>query len=732
LFEPKLHPPRARSGAVSRRGLVDRLLAAVDVPVVSVIAPPGAGKTTLLSQWAERRERVAWVSVDERDNDPAVFLTYAAAALDRVEPIDPRIFRTLDFPGLSIAADAVPRLISALASMERPAALVLDHLEQLQNRDSLDALAQLAVGMPRGAQLVIASRTEPPLPMTVLRSRGDLLEIDAADLAMDDAEAQALLSGAGVELDESDVAELCRRTEGWPVGLYLAALSLRDGIKQRSAAPFAGDDRLMADYLRSELLERVPQRTVTFLTRTAVLDEMSGPLCDFVLGSEGSAEVLESLEQSHLLVLGLDRQRVWFRYHNLLRDMLRAELRRREPELVPDLHRRASMWCEANGMPEVGIGHAQQAGDVDRAARIVATVLTPVYATGRISTVRKWIDWFEHRGVIGSYPAISVQASLFSALLGHPARAEFWAAAAETADASVAAVGGETPEAWLALLRAFLCRDGIRQMSTDAVAARNSLSAGSPWRATALLMEAISHSLDGDEERADSIFAHAHDVAVDVGAMLAAAVALAQRARISVNRGDWPEAERLADQAVSIMDDAFASKISITAFAYAVSARVALHRSDMAVAQEHLAVAARLRPLLTYAVPTLSSQTLLEMAAAYVALADIAGARAVLRDVHDILQQRPDLGVVASLAAELRAKCDAAHPGVPGASSLTTAELRLLPLLATHLTFPEIGERLYVSRNTVKTQAISIYQKLGVSSRSDAIVRARECGLLGS
>ena len=341
---------------------------------------------------------MAWVSVDERDNDPAVFLTYAAAALDRVEPIDPRIFRTLDFPGLSIAADAIPRLTTALASMQRPAALVLDQLEQLQNRDSLDALAQLAVGMPRGAQLVIASRTEPPLPMTVLRSRGDLLEIGAADLAMDDAEARALLSAAGVELGENELAELCRRTEGWPVGLYLAALSLKDGTQQRSEALFGGNDRLMADYLRSELVERLPQRTMTFLTRTAILDELTGPLCDQVLESEGSAEVLASLEQSRLLVVGLDRQREWFRYHNLFRDMLSAELKRREPDLVPELHRRASAWFEANGLPESAIAHAEKAGDADRAARIVATVLTPVYATGRVSTVRGWIDWFEHRG----------------------------------------------------------------------------------------------------------------------------------------------------------------------------------------------------------------------------------------------------------------------------------------------------------------------------------------------
>jgi LuxR family maltose regulon positive regulatory protein len=247
-----------------------------------------------------------------------------------------------------------------------------------------------------------------------------------------------------------------------------------------------------------------------------------------------------------------------------------------------------------------------------------------------------------------------------------------------------------------------------------------------------LLVEALADLLDGNDDRADSVFAHAHDVAVEYGAVLAASVALAERALIHADRDDWSEAERLAEQAMSTVDRAHIIGNATTAFVYSVHARTLLHSGEIPRAQEQLAVAARLRPLLTYAVPTLSAQTLLEMAAAYVALADTAGARAVLRDLRDIVRQRPDLGFVASRAEELREKCDAIHPGVPGASSLTTAELRLLPLLATHLTFPEIGERLFVSRNTVKTQAISIYQKLTVSSRSDAIERARECGLLGS
>ena len=457
-------------------------------------------------------------------------------------------------------------------------------------------LAQLTVGMPRGAQLVIASRTQPPLPMTVLRSRGDLFEIGAADLAMDNAEARALLRGAGVDLDEMDIAELCRRTEGWPVGLYLAALSLKDGAQHRSDAPFGGDDRLMADYLRSELVERLPKRTMTFLTRTSILDELNGALCDHVLESEGSAEVLTSLEQSYMLVVGLDRQREWFRYHNLFRDMLRAELRRREPDLVPELHRRASRWCEANGLPKAAIAHAQKAGDEDRAAQTVATILTPVYATGRVSTVREWINWFEHRGIIGHYPAISVQAALFSALLGHPARAEFWAAAAESGEGGPPGLAGESSEAWLALLRGFMCREGIDQMRADAVLARDTLTPGSVWRPTALILEASAHRFNGEDDTADSILAHAYDVALHSGALVAAVVALAERSLIKADRGDWSVADHLAAQAVALVDDVYAIGNTTTAFADAARACTLLHAGDIPGAEEQLALAARLRP----------------------------------------------------------------------------------------------------------------------------------------
>ena len=236
-----------------------------------------------------------------------------------------------------------------------------------------------------------------------------MVEIGADELAMDRHEAQALLEGAGVGLTDADVDELVGRTEGWPVGLYLAALAVKAGGPRTAVRPaFTGDDRFMADYLRSELLAHLPQPRVAFLTRTAVLDRMSGPLCDAVLAADRSRPVLESLEGSNLLVVPLDRHREWYRYHHLFRELLQAELDRREPELITELHARAAAWCEANGLPEMAIDHAQAAGDADRVARLVALLAQPAYAGGRVDTVRRWLAWFEDRGLIERYPAIAV------------------------------------------------------------------------------------------------------------------------------------------------------------------------------------------------------------------------------------------------------------------------------------------------------------------------------------
>jgi LuxR family maltose regulon positive regulatory protein len=739
LVESKLHPPSGRPGLVPRTALVKRLLASQTTPIIGVVAPAGYGKTTLLAQWAERTgRRVAWISVDQHDNDPVVLLTYLAVALDRVEPIDPGMFQTLASPGAAILSTVVPRLAAAVSAMTEPVAVVLDHLELLDNRECLDAVAELAVRLPEGSQLVLASRHTPPLPVALLRAQGQMVEVGVAELAMDQQQARALLEGAGVGLADEEVAELAGRTEGWPVGLYLAALALKAGGQQHHAGyGFTGDDRFMADYLRSELLARLSPELVTFLTRTAVLDRMSGPLCDAVLATSGSGPVLSALEDSNLLLVALDRRRQWYRYHHLFRELLLAELERHEPELVQTLHARATAWCEANGLAELAIDHAQAAGDADRVARLVASLAQPAYAAGRVDTARRWMAWFEDRGLIEQYPPVAVLGAWLQALEGQPAGAERWADAAEHAVAATdrTPVGrtppdGSTMESYLAMLRGLLCRNGLARMRADAQVAVAGLSPPSPWRTTALLLDGVANLLDGRPDQADPILAHAVELGGRTGILPAASSALAERAIVAMGRQQWSEATTLAEQALAMLQTGRLNDYFISPLVHTVAARTTLHRGDVPRAKEHLVQAARLRPLLTYAIPVFAVQTLLELGRAYLALDDAAGARTVLRQARGILQLRPDLGVLPDQAAELHAKLDTVRGGVPAVSTITTAELRLLPLLATHLNFLEIGQRLYLSKHTVKTQAASIYRKLGASSRSQAVQRLQEIGLL--
>ena len=468
LADSKLHPPTIRPGIVARADLVERLTAAGTMPVISVVAPPGYGKTTLLAQWAERTPvRVGWVSADVEDNDPTVLLTYIAVALHRLEGIDPAVFRSILSPGADIKGPR--RLAEAMAAMDEPVSLVLDHLEAVTNRESLDAIAALALGLPAGSQIAIGSRDVLPLPAARLRSQGGLVEIGVDDLSMGHPEATSLLGAAGAEVSEADVAELVKRTEGWPVGLYLAALAIKAGGQSAEiGATFTGDDRFMGDYLRSEFLDRLSRADVLFLTRTSILDRLCGPLCDAVTGGKRSANVLERLESRNLLVVPLDRRREWFRYHQLFRDLLSSELRRREPANVAELHLRAATWCEDNGQPEAAIAHAQAAGDADRVARLVLQQANPVWASGRGATVMRWMEWFEANGLLERFPAIAVHGALMYALAGRPAATEQWAAAAERTSTTGTLADGNTIEGTLAYLRALLCRDGVEVMRRDA------------------------------------------------------------------------------------------------------------------------------------------------------------------------------------------------------------------------------------------------------------------------
>jgi LuxR family transcriptional regulator, maltose regulon positive regulatory protein len=479
LPESKFHPPGARPGIVVRAALVERLVATA-APVITVAAPPGYGKTTLMAQWAEQiGSRAAWLSCDNGDNDPVVLLSALAVALDRIGPVDPAIFPALASSGAAISI--VPRFVAAVASVQPPVTVLLDHAEAVTNRQCLNTIAEFALCLPPGWQVALASRTVVPLPTARLRAQGGIFEVTADDLAMGPREAGPLLKGAGAEVDEAGLRDLLQRTEGWPTGLYIAALAMSSGTRQSEVGfTFTGDDVYMGDYLRSELLDRISAADASFLARTSVLDRMCGPLCDAILCEQGSGAVLEQMEARNLLIVPLDRRREWYRYHHLLRDLLRAELRHRDPGLIQDLHFRAAMWFEANAMPEAAIDHAQAAGDYDRVARLILELQNPVWASGRVETVRRWMGWLKDLTAAEYYGAVAAHGSLIFALLGQPVESERWAAAAERAIPAGILPDGSTMEATLAYLRANLCRDGIGEMRRDARIAWEGLSPASP------------------------------------------------------------------------------------------------------------------------------------------------------------------------------------------------------------------------------------------------------------
>jgi LuxR family maltose regulon positive regulatory protein len=380
-------------------------------------------------------------------------------------------------------------------------------------------------------------------------------------------------------------------------------------------------------------------------------------------------------------------------------------------------------------MPEAAIEHAQAAGDYDRVARLVLELQQPVWASGRVETVLRWMEWLSDVTAAEHFGAVATHGSLIFALLGRPSEAERWAAAVERASPVGILPDGSTMEGTLAYLRAILCRNGTDQMRRDAQIARDGLSPSSPYRVTMLYTEGISYLLQGDPTRAGPILARAAADAAAAGSLPLAALILAEQCNVAAESGDWAEVTALAQRAVTIVEDGRLGDYWTSALVYAWATRAALHNKDVTQARFCLGRASRLRPLLTYVLPVVSVQSLLEMARSYLTLADPGGAAAVLAQVHDILQQRPDLGVLAEQASELQSRLATIKAGAAGASSLTAAELRLLPLLSTHLSFREIGERLFVSSHTVRTQAYSAYRKLGVSSRSEAVARAQELGL---
>ncbi len=369
LLTTKLHPPAGREQAVPRERLVERLRAPAGTKLTALAAPAGYGKTTLLGAWREReapRRPVAWLTLDERDNDPAVLWSYVIEALTR-RCTGLGVTAATELGTAHIMDVVLPELINALAAFGE-VALVLDDFHRLTSGPARDSIAWFVDHVSSNCQLVISTRSEPALPLGALRAHGELLELRAADLGFTVTEADVLLNDRlSLDLDREDIEALVERTEGWPAGLYLAALSLQAADdRHQFVSRFNGENRHIVDFLVDEVLNAHDSETQTLMLRSSVLGRMCGPLCDAVLEQEGSSERLAELSRTNLFLVPLDDRREWYRFHQLFAQLLRVELEQREPGLAPTLHRRAHAWHRERGTSAEAIEHALAAEPASR------------------------------------------------------------------------------------------------------------------------------------------------------------------------------------------------------------------------------------------------------------------------------------------------------------------------------------------------------------------------------
>jgi LuxR family maltose regulon positive regulatory protein len=559
---------------------------------------------------------------------------------------------------------------------------------------------------------------------------GDAWEIGASDLAFDAAGAEQVFSEALVDLTREQAVVVVDRTEGWPAGLYLAALIARhnDG----AISTVSGDDRYVADYLYRESLMQVPEDTQRFLRRTAVLDQLCGPLCDALVDGAGANGQLRDLEASNMFLIALDRHREWYRYHALFREFLLAEVDRVEPDIVMKLHLRAADWYESNGYAVTALEHLLHTTERDRSVRLMAALTLSTYQAGQISTVQRWLTTVGDEA-IESYPPLAVLAGWITTLTGRTDEAQRWAAIIDAASYDLTPEDGTASfDSARAMLRSIMCPAGPQQAMTDATLGVTEEPPWSPWRDQALCLSGEAHLLVGDIERAIDLFTESSAMTATTGDSDATILSESELALLAMDRGRWTEAAEHKERALGAIEQNRMPDYATSVLAFAGAARLAVHEGDLAEANLRLTQAMRARPTLTFAVPYLAVRVRLQLAKVYFAIADAATARHLLREIDDILLLRPDLGALGEEVSEFRhlVASDAQVEATSG-PPLTSAELRLLPYLQTHLTLREIGERLFVSRNTVSSEVSSIYRKLGVSSRGAAVAAAVAIGLLG-
>jgi LuxR family maltose regulon positive regulatory protein len=623
LLQTKLYAPPARPDLIDRTRLLASLEHALQpgCRCILVSAPAGFGKTTVVVQWLAQIDRpFSWLSLDENENNPARFFTYLFTALQRLHP---RL--ELEFPA-SINAprpdldEVVASLVNQLAGFDVPFVLVLDDYQRIHEPAIHQALALLLEAQPANMLLVLITRADPPLPLARMRARAELVELRSNDLRFTNSEAADFLNrAAGLALTPDQVAALETRTEGWIAGLQMAALSMRASA-DRSAfiEAFSGTNRFILDYLMEEVLASQPPEVQSFLLHTCVLNQLSSDLCDAVWqgaqGAQPAQAVLERLERSNLFLIPLDQNRRWYRYHHLFADLLQARLKAGRPDLIPELHRRASTWYESNHEPTPAVEHALTAGDYDRAADLLERHI-----------VQKWLtpdlDFF---GLMGRLPPEVLRARPLACLINAwfmviSARLEQILPLVELAEQALenpsgASLAAETRQGLLAfaqVLRAYVDDMHNRPVRLDNTLRRAFLTIPEEnvgMRNSVAVVLGGLHYIENDFSTAESYFMDAIRRDRAVNGANAVPIATARLVRLFIVQGRLRDAERLSREAENYVRQRGIRQFYVPGYLPLARAQVLLEWNDLDGAEALLREAERLNE--AWQVPQSASQTL--------------------------------------------------------------------------------------------------------------------------
>jgi LuxR family transcriptional regulator, maltose regulon positive regulatory protein len=734
LVEAKLSPPRQRRGMVDRQHVSRRLDAGEDAELTLVAAPAGYGKTTAVRAWcASRNAPLAWVTLDVGDNDPWRLWRYIATAVDRVrEGLGRRALRRLSSV---VGAIELPldELMNAIADFREELVIVLDDVHAVTDREALASLDHAVDHLPANAHLIMLTRIDPALRIPHLRARGALAEVRAADLAFTPEEAEELLvRRGGLELDLEEVELLRERTEGWPAALFLAAYWLRRVDEPRVAArEFGGDHRFVAEYLSREVLDSLDDDTRWFLLRASVLRRFTPELCDAVFAGSDSAAVLAELEQSNFFVTRLERGG-WFRVHSLFAEFAGFQLDAREPDAAPNLHRRAAAWLRSRGLPVEAVEHASAAADYEFMSDLLVEHHLRMIRNGSARPLLRWVRALPDAEIV-SHPELAVSAATAGLMIGNSAleRRRFLQLASRTrvehptrfspyvqcvaAMVRAASVDRDVGEAVL---------EGHRAVALAETQVDETLVAALGGLARALY---FAGELDGAWRAALSAIEHP-----DIEARLPGhAFARSTLALVAADRGRLEAARTHAEKAKSIVGDVSSSRSWLGANASAALGRVLAEEGDLAEAERELAYTER---LFDDEVATVHHAWILAVIARVrCRRGRLDESEAALRSARDALGELADPGRVPSLVKIVERELGDAKDRAGAGEVLeppSEAELAVLGLLASDLSARQIAKQLFLSPNTVHSHTRSIYRKLGVNSRADAVARADTLGLL--